>query len=152
MRFARELRPRRNSKPIMCRAKAISWVTGCSIRVGIPIIGSRLYQSQRMRYRNDIVQEGFDLDGRLGYLSEHVLQYPWPTLETATAKLQRYSTFDGPALLEGENRNLRGRWPGWPLCCPITMFLRTYLLKQGFRDGLAWFDPFRHPFPPITPS
>src|SRR6185312_11084977 len=52
----------------------------------------QFFNRNRMRYRNDLVHEGFQLHGRLGYLREHMLQYPWPSIEAGTAKLQRYST------------------------------------------------------------
>src|SRR5205085_7524057 len=52
----------------------------------------QFFNRTKMRYRDDLVHESYDLKGRLGYLREHALQYPWPTLEVAAAKLQRYST------------------------------------------------------------
>src|SRR6185295_1825965 len=50
----------------------------------------QLFRKKQMRYAEDLVHEGYVLDGRLGKLREHVLQYPWPTLDIATAKSQRY--------------------------------------------------------------
>ena len=38
------------------------------------------------------MHESYTLTGHPGCLRQHVLQYPWDTLEIATANLQCYST------------------------------------------------------------
>jgi glycosyltransferase involved in cell wall biosynthesis len=91
----------------------------------------QLFNRKKMRYRDDLVHEGYHLDGRLGYLREHVLQYPWPTLEVATAKLQRYSTLMADRYRAG---NKRASLPSL-MGSPLAMFLRIYVLKSGWRDG-----------------
>ena len=91
----------------------------------------QFFNRRHMRYRDDLVHEGFALNGRLGYLSEHVLQYPWPTMEVATAKLQRYSTLAAQRYSdEGRRASLVKM-----ITRPLGMFLRILVLKQGFRDG-----------------
>lgn len=91
----------------------------------------QLFDRKKMRYRDDLVHEGYQLDGKLGYLREHVLQYPWPTLEVATAKLQRYSTLMAERYYtDGKRASLASL-----LGSPCAMFLRTYVLKNGWRDG-----------------
>jgi glycosyltransferase involved in cell wall biosynthesis len=91
----------------------------------------QLFDRRRFRYNDEAVHESYTLDGRLGYLRQHVLQYPWDTLEIATAKLQRYST------LMAERYAGQGRRPSLAkmLFSPAGMFVRMYLVQQGFRDG-----------------
>jgi glycosyltransferase involved in cell wall biosynthesis len=91
----------------------------------------QLFNRTRMQYLEDLVHERYDLKGRLGYLKEHVLQYPWPTIEIATAKLQRYSTLMAQRYLAAGKRPALLRTIG----SPAAMFAKVYFLQQGFRDG-----------------
>ena len=91
----------------------------------------QFFNRKKMRYREDIVHEGYDLNGRLGYLREHALQYPWPTLEVATGKLQRYSTLMAQRYAEANRSANLARL----LLSPTAMFLKIYVVRQGFRDG-----------------
>jgi hypothetical protein len=84
-----------------------------------------------MRYREDLVHERYALDGRLGYLREHALQYPWPSLEVATAKLQRYSTLMAQRYAEQKKSASTIRLVG----SPLAMFVKVFIVQQGFRDG-----------------
>jgi glycosyltransferase involved in cell wall biosynthesis len=95
----------------------------------------QLFNRNRMRYREDLVHEGFELKGRLGYLKQHVIQYPWPSLEVATGKLQRYSTL----VSQRYDRKDRKASLTKMILRPMAMFCKVYLLKQGFRDGLHGF-------------
>ena len=91
----------------------------------------QFFNRTRMRYRDDLVHEGFKLNGRLGHLREHVLQYPWPTLEVATQKLQRYSTLAAQRYAEdGKHASMAKT-----ISRSIGMFLKVFVVKQGFRDG-----------------
>jgi glycosyltransferase involved in cell wall biosynthesis len=91
----------------------------------------QFFHRKHLRYRDDLVHEGYDLQGRLGYLKEHALQYPWDTLETAISKIQRYST------LMAQRQNKEGKRSSLVklVGSPPAMFVRNYLVKQGFRDG-----------------
>jgi glycosyltransferase involved in cell wall biosynthesis len=91
----------------------------------------QFFNRRKMRYAADLVHEGFELQGRLGYLHEHALQFPWPTLEVAIAKLQRYSTLMAQRYAAQNRRATLSRL----LFSPAGMFLKVYLLKSGWRDG-----------------
>jgi glycosyltransferase involved in cell wall biosynthesis len=95
----------------------------------------QFFNRKKMHYAEDLVHEGYVLAGKLGHFRGHVLQFPWPTLERATAKLQRYST------LMAERYHAAGK-RGSVLkmfTSPAGMFLKVYLLKSGWRDGLHGF-------------
>jgi len=91
----------------------------------------QLFDRTKLRYNDELVHESYTLNGRLGYLREHVLQYPWDTMEIATAKLQRYSTLMAQRYVDMGKRatilNLAGS--------PMAMFLKVFVVQQGFRDG-----------------
>jgi glycosyltransferase involved in cell wall biosynthesis len=91
----------------------------------------QLFDRRKMRYRDDLVHETYDLNGRLGYLREHALQYPWPTIEVATGKLQRYSTL----MAERYAASNRSANLGKLLGNPLAMFFKVFVVQQGFRDG-----------------
>lgn len=95
----------------------------------------QFFNRNKMRYRDELVHESYDLNGSLGYLREHALQYPWQTIEAATAKLQRYST------LMAQRYQAADKKATWPklLFSPWAMFLKVYLVQQGFRDGRHGF-------------
>ena len=91
----------------------------------------QFFNRTKMRYKDELVHESYMLDGRLGYLREHVLQYPWDTVEIATAKLQRYSTLMAQRYGDTNKRATLGRLVG----SPVAMFLKVFIVQQGFRDG-----------------
>jgi glycosyltransferase involved in cell wall biosynthesis len=91
----------------------------------------QFFNRTKMRYREDLVHEGFDLKGSPGYLREHALQYPWPTLEIATAKLQRYSTLMAQRYAAMDRRASLAKM----VLSPVGMFAKVYFVQQGFRDG-----------------
>ncbi len=95
----------------------------------------QLFNRKKMQYAEDLVHESFKLDGKLGYLKEHVLQFPWATIEIAAAKLQRYST------LMAQRYHADGKRAGLTrlLFSPVAMFLKVYVIKQGWRDGRHGF-------------
>jgi glycosyltransferase involved in cell wall biosynthesis len=91
----------------------------------------QFFNRKKMRYAADLVHENFELDGRLGYLSEHALQFPWPTIEVAVAKLQRYSTLMAQRYAATGRRATLARL----LFSPLGMFVKIFFLKSGWRDG-----------------
>jgi glycosyltransferase involved in cell wall biosynthesis len=93
----------------------------------------QLFNKRRFRYReDDLVHEGFELEGRVGYLQGHVLQVPFRDLRQFLRKMSRYST------LMAEQMAHRGRRfrTHQLVTHPIFTFLKMYGLRQGFRDGM----------------
>ena len=95
----------------------------------------QLFNRTKLRYNEELVHESYALNGRLGYLHEHVLQYPWDTMEIATAKLQRYSTLMARRYADMNRRATLPRLIG----SPVAMFLKVFVVQQGFRDGRNGF-------------
>ena len=91
----------------------------------------QLFNRRKMRYAEDLVHEAYVLHGRLGHLKEHALQYPWPTIEIATAKLHRYSTLMAQRYFEaGKKASVLKT-----ALSPLAMFAKVYLCQRGFLDG-----------------
>jgi glycosyltransferase involved in cell wall biosynthesis len=91
-----------------------------------------LFHRKRMRYKDDLVHEGVELDGRVGYLKGHVLHYPYRTLDQFLEKNSRY------AMLMAERMVQQGRrfHAHQLITHPVFTFLKMYVLRQGFRDGM----------------
>ena len=60
----------------------------------------QLFRKGRMRYREDLVHEGFELDGRVGYLKAEVLQYPFGDIDHYLAKMDRCSDLMARRMIE----------------------------------------------------
>ena len=92
----------------------------------------QFFNKHRLRYRDDLVHEGFDVLGRADYLSGHVLQYPFRDLSEYLRKMSRYST------LMAEQMHQRGqKFHAHQLVThPVFTFIKMYGLRQGFRDGM----------------
>lgn len=91
----------------------------------------QLFRKGRMRYRNDLVHEGFEVDGRLGYLKEHVLQYPFRDLNHFLMKQDRYSSLMARRMTQ-EGRRFRVHQL---LTHPHFTFIKMYLVRGGFLEG-----------------
>lgn len=92
----------------------------------------QLFRKTRMRYREDLVHEGFELDGRTGYLKEHVLQYPFRDIDHYLAKMDRYSDLMAQRLVQ-EGRRFRAHQL---VTHPLFTFAKMYLARAGFLDGM----------------
>jgi glycosyltransferase involved in cell wall biosynthesis len=91
----------------------------------------QLFRKHRMRYRDELVHETFDLDGTAGYLCEHVLQYPFRDIDHYLAKMDRYSDLMAARMVE------QGRWfhAHQLVTHPAFTFIKMYLGRAGFLDG-----------------
>ena len=95
----------------------------------------QIFNRRKFRYREDMVHEGFDCEGSVGYFKSAIWQHPWPTMEVITAKGSRYTTLMAKRRLE------QGRRAGILELTvhPLAAFVKKYLLHQGFRDGMPGF-------------
>lgn len=96
----------------------------------------QFFHRRHMRYRDsDLVHESFDVDGKVGYLREHVIQIPFRDIKQFLGKMDRYSDLMARRLAEQGRR-----FSIWQLLFrPPFTFLKMYLLRLGFLDGLQGF-------------
>jgi glycosyltransferase involved in cell wall biosynthesis len=95
----------------------------------------QVFDRRKLRYRDDLVHEGFDCTGTIGYFRNFIWQHPWPTLSVAARKTDRYTALMARRKFDAGQRatvlNLVG--------APLAGILRKYIIQQGFRDGIPGF-------------
>jgi glycosyltransferase involved in cell wall biosynthesis len=95
----------------------------------------RLLRRGTARFSDDLVHEKVVPAGSVGQLTEHLLHYTYPDLDTAVAKMNRYSTDNAAAMRARGKRASVGTAIGHGLWT----FVRIYLFKRGFLDGRHGF-------------
>ena len=95
----------------------------------------QLFRRGQLSYTLEEVHEGFICEGPIGHLTQSIWQFPFENLEQMLHKAQRYSTLGAQKLLRNQKRG--GMGPA--LIHGLSMFLKIYLLKSGWRDGRAGF-------------
>ncbi len=95
----------------------------------------RLFQKKDGNFDNAIVHEKVETKGRVGNLENDLLHYSYPDLETYFSKFNRYTK------LGAEEAFNAGKKAGWfdIIIKPPVSFLKHYIVRQGFRDGLEGF-------------
>ena len=95
----------------------------------------RLFRRERGRFDGAVVHERVVVDGPVGELTHDLLHYSYPDLETYFEKFNRYTT------LGAEKAYANGERAGWShlLVKPAVSFVKHYVLKRGFLDGLEGF-------------
>ncbi|HKK20384.1 MAG TPA: glycosyltransferase family 2 protein [candidate division Zixibacteria bacterium] len=95
----------------------------------------RLFDRAKGGFTDAVVHEKVVVEGRTGYLKNDLLHYSYPSLEDYFRKYNRYTT------LGAEEAYRRGSRAGWfdIVIKPYVAFLKHYIARQGFRDGLEGF-------------
>ncbi|MBI3812277.1 MAG: glycosyltransferase family 2 protein [Nitrospirae bacterium] len=96
----------------------------------------RLVRRGRGRYNDLPVHEHLEVEGSVGDLRGHLDHHTHPTVVSHELKIERYST------LAADERIKSGRpITSWYhlLFNPVWTFVKFYLLRGGYRDGLPGF-------------
>lgn len=95
----------------------------------------RLFKRGTARYTDALVHEKVVPSGSVGRLKAHFLHYTYPDLDSALAKMNRYTT-DSARMLHARGKRAtiwkaigHGAWA----------FIRVYFLRRGFLDGRHGF-------------
>ena len=90
----------------------------------------QLFHKAHMQYREELVHEGFELNGQSGYLQSHVEQIPFRTIDQYFAKMDRYST------LRAEDMHHQGRrFRAHQLIShPLFTFFKMFAFRGGILD------------------
>ena len=92
----------------------------------------RLYHRKRSRWHGDYVHETLEADGRVGRLSGDLLHYTVRDASEHHLRMDRYTTLSAQqAYSLGKRASILSL-----LVLPCFVFLRSYILKLGFFDGL----------------
>jgi glycosyltransferase involved in cell wall biosynthesis len=92
----------------------------------------QLFRKSRFRYRQELVHESFDCDGKVGYLRQPALQYPFRDIDHYIAKQDRYSDLMARRLHEQGRRFS----PHQLMTHPPGAFFKMYIQRAGFLDGM----------------
>jgi len=95
----------------------------------------RLFRKSRGRFDEAVVHEKATIDGQAGRLKGELLHYSYPDLESYFKKFNRYTT------MGAEKAYQEGRRSGWfdIVIRPPVSFVKHYVTRQGFRDGMEGF-------------
>ena len=96
-----------------------------------PDLISRLYDKSLISFSESMVHERLIPDNNAGTINHAILHYSFEGMEDYIERQNRYST-----LFAKEKK--RENWEaGWTHLClrPVWVFLKTYFLRQGFREG-----------------
>ncbi len=92
----------------------------------------QLLRKGRLRFREQLVHEGYDVDGTVGRLRAHVLQYPFRDLDHYLSKMDRYSELMAARMVQ-EGRRFRAHQL---VTHPAATFLKMYVARAGYLDGM----------------
>jgi glycosyltransferase involved in cell wall biosynthesis len=92
----------------------------------------RLYDRRRARWAGRLVHESVRADGDVQQLRGEILHYAYRDLAHHLQTMDRYTTLAARQMFED------GRRAGWLDLAvhPPAAFLRNYVLRRGFRDGV----------------
>ena len=91
----------------------------------------QLFRKQAMRYREDLVHEGFDVKGTVGYLKNPIEQYPFRDINHYLMKMDRYSSLMAQRLHQEGRRFSHHQL----ITHPFYTFVKMYGLRLGCLDG-----------------
>jgi glycosyltransferase involved in cell wall biosynthesis len=100
-----------------------------------PDLTLKLYRKGKGRFTDVQVHERVEVDGPVGRLDTPLLHHTYPSLRASLDKLMHY------AELGGRDLKARGKTPGLLTAWArgAWAFIKSYVLRQGFRDGRAGF-------------
>lgn len=99
---------------------------------GYPDWSLRLFDRRRAGWSDDAVHEKVEPRGPVGTLSGDLLHDSAESLASYLTKQNRYTTLAAEMALAAGKRASVGRIA----LSPLVRFIKFYLLRQGFRDGL----------------
>lgn len=119
------------------RIPRVTWHLGRWIRTTdwYPDYQLRLYDRRRARWKERRVHESVTADGPVGQLAHDLQHYAYRDITHHHQTMDRYTT------LAAEDMYASGRRGGWVdvVLHPPAAFLRNYVLRRGFTDGLPGF-------------
>ena len=99
---------------------------------GYPDWSLRLFDRRQARWSDDAVHEKVITDAAVGTLKGDLLHDSAETLAAYLSKQNRYTSLAADMALQAGKRASFGRLA----FSPIVRFIKFYLIRQGFRDGL----------------
>jgi (heptosyl)LPS beta-1,4-glucosyltransferase len=98
-----------------------------------PDFQTRLYDRRAARWRGKYVHESVSVNGAVGRLKNELQHYSYKDLRDHLERINRYSTLAALQMHEAGRR----AGPFDLIVHPAAAFLRNYVLRRGFMDGMA---------------
>lgn len=99
---------------------------------GYPDYSLRLFHRQHARWSDDLVHEYVITTAKVGTLSGDLMHESGEDIARYLEKQNRYTTLQAEALFKRGKKAGAGKL----LFSPLLRFIKFYLVRQGFRDGL----------------
>ncbi|MBV8551030.1 MAG: glycosyltransferase family 2 protein [Acidobacteriaceae bacterium] len=92
----------------------------------------RLFNRRKAKWVGEFVHESVRVEGSVGHLKSNLLHFTCNSLSEHVRTMDRYTTLAAQEIVSrGTNVSMAKL-----LCDPAWTFLRTYVLKEGFLDGV----------------
>ena len=106
-----------------------AWVRGGGV---YPDYQVRLFRRGLAQYNDVAVHENLIVDGEIGTLAGHLDHYTERRIQDHFKKFGLYTT------LAAQEKSKTVRTVGWTdlVFRPLVVWVKTYVLKQGYRDGV----------------
>lgn len=96
----------------------------------------RLFRKSRGRFDTRPVHEALRLEGTVGKLDGDLIHYTYESIDEYLRKFLSYTELESGRLLESGERPTALRALRKMICAPALKFIRRYLFKGGFLDGV----------------
>ncbi len=121
-------------EPAAFRMPRVTWYLGRWIRSTdwYPDRAVRLYDRRRAQWDDRPVHEALVVEGRIGDLTGEIEHRPYADVAAHLSRMNHYTTL-AAAQMHAAGRQARA----WHLFVhPVAAFLRNYIARGGFRDGV----------------
>ncbi len=96
----------------------------------------RFFRKDKARFSGDKIHERLVVDGQIGSLAAAMEHYNFPDVSHYVATQDFYSGIEAKALYEKEGLIPAKRLRGELTLGPLKLFLKIYIKRKGFKDGL----------------
>ncbi|MDR3112203.1 MAG: glycosyltransferase family 2 protein [Elusimicrobiota bacterium] len=92
-----------------------------------------LFNKSKMHYKEQKVHEDIDYCGKKFYFSGQILHYPYESIKQYVKKSELYANLSAKSMFDrGKRFKILNLFVN-----PTTMFIKMFVIKKGFLDGLA---------------
>ena len=95
----------------------------------------RLFNKNKAHFNDNYVHEELNIEGRIGILKNHIEHYTDPDIEHYFMKFNNYTSLAAQELIKNSKKFKITDI----LLRPFFIFIKMYVLKQGFLDGIQGF-------------
>jgi glycosyltransferase involved in cell wall biosynthesis len=104
------------------------WVKHCGWYPGYQL---RLFRSDKVKVTERLVHEGYEVEGKIGFLKNDILHYTINSISEYILKINQYSSLQAIEKADKKIVKLSDLF-----FRPIAAFLQQFIFKKGFLDGV----------------